>query len=103
MESDVVGMTVGLAGRSTVLLVGDDIVNTSTLSTSSFSSMYQQMVINTRIVPAGGQRACVISCIMKSCDNLLVSTSYTRAQKLIAKHFSVRVIIVRVRWALAES
>ena len=46
MEGEVVGMTVGVAGRSTVLLVGDDIVNMSTLSTSSFSSMYQQMVIN---------------------------------------------------------
>ena len=42
---EVVVMTVGVAGRSTMLLVGDDIVNRSTLSTSS-SSMCQQMVIN---------------------------------------------------------
>ena len=27
MEGDVVAMTVGVAGRSTMLLVGDDIVN----------------------------------------------------------------------------
>ena len=33
MEGEVVGLTVGVAGRSTVLLVGDDIVNMSTLST----------------------------------------------------------------------
>ena len=45
MEGKDVAMTVGAAERSTVLLVGDDIVNMNTLSTSSFSSMYQQMVI----------------------------------------------------------
>ena len=59
--------------------------------------------LSTRIVPAGWQCTCVISCIVKSHDNLLVSTSYTHAQKLIAKHLNVRHIIVRVWWALVGS
>ena len=43
------------------------------------------------------------TCVLKSCGNLLVSTSYTCAQKLIAEHFSARQITLGVRWAVVGS
>ena len=53
--------------------------------------------LSTRIVPAGWQRTCLISCIMKSCDNLpyrwVLSWHHNRNEHLLFSQVHIEVVI----------